>query len=285
MEIKLSAFADEASAKVSEQIEALQEEGIPYVELRGLDGKNVANLSEQEAEGYRKQFDEGGISVWAIGSPLGKTDVYSGIDEHMKKAEHVFKIAKIFGTEKIRMFSFFTNHYDRDENAVLNNLKRMAELADKHGVVLYHENEKGIFGDNAARCRRLLDNVKNIRCVFDPANFVQCGQDISDALDLLEKDIAYYHVKDALYDGGAVVPAGCGDGKLGRVIAGIRKDTVLTVEPHLTVFKGYEQIDSSELKHKYVYESPRKAFAAAVATLKKLLKENGYKEVGNKWIK
>ena len=39
MTLHLSAFADEASADFAEQIRALREERIPYIELRGLDGK------------------------------------------------------------------------------------------------------------------------------------------------------------------------------------------------------------------------------------------------------
>ena len=41
----------------------------------------------------------------------------------------------------------------------------------------FHENEKGIYGDKAARCRdcRAL-NCPYVRAAFDPANFVQCEQ-------------------------------------------------------------------------------------------------------------
>ena len=285
MRISLSAFADEASASVAEQIEALQAERIPYIELRGLDGKNVADLTEQEAERYKKQLDEGGIAVWSIGSPLGKTDVREGIDAHMQKAEHVFRLAKIFGTQRVRVFSFFTQAYAQDEQEVLAQLQRMQDLAEKNGVILCHENEKGIFGDNAARCRKILDRVRGMRCIFDPANFVQCGEDIGHALDLLEKDVDYYHIKDALYGGGEVVPAGKGDGMLMRVIAGIQKDVTLTIEPHLTVFAGYAQIDSTELKHKYTYESARQAFAAAAEACREVLRANGFTEEKNVWKK
>ena len=45
MEIRLSAFADEASADLLQQIETLNRERIPLIELRGVNGKNVAELS------------------------------------------------------------------------------------------------------------------------------------------------------------------------------------------------------------------------------------------------
>ena len=49
MEIRLSAFADEASRDFREQLDVLNEENIPYIELRGLDGTNVSDLTEEQA--------------------------------------------------------------------------------------------------------------------------------------------------------------------------------------------------------------------------------------------
>ena len=41
----LSAFADEASPSLDEQLQALKEEGIGLIELRGVDGKNCSKLN------------------------------------------------------------------------------------------------------------------------------------------------------------------------------------------------------------------------------------------------
>lgn len=284
MNIRLSAFADEASADFAEQIRVLREECIPYIELRGLDGKNVADLTLDEAKRYKGMLDEGGIAVWSIGSPLGKIGIHDDFTEHLKKAERVFRLSKIFGTEKVRVFSFFTDTPERDEAEVFSRMRQLVALADECGVVLYHENEKKIYGDTAARCERLLDAVPRLRCVFDPANFVQCGQNVAAALSLLERRIDYYHIKDALADG-TVVPAGEGEGSIQRMIAGIGKDSVLTLEPHLTVFEGYAGIDHTELKNKYTFGSSRAAFAAAAQALRKVLRENSYREENGIWTR
>ena len=37
--------------------------------------------------------------------------------------------------------------------------------------------------------------------VFDPANFIQCGQDTWEAWELLASRTYYMHIKDALADG------------------------------------------------------------------------------------
>ena len=285
MEIRLSAFADEASADLLQQIETLNRERIPLIELRGVNGKNVAEFADEEAVRYREQLDAGGIEVWAIGSPLGKIGAREEFDRHLKKAEHIFRLANIFGTSRVRVFSFYTNAPERDEAEVFARLRAMSELAKDYGVTLFHENEKGIYGDLPVRNLKLLKNVAGLRCVFDPANYVQCGADIEKALDLLEDKIDYYHIKDALYAGGEVVPAGKGEGRLSRMIGGICKDTVLTLEPHLTVFDGYAKIDCTQLRHKYHYNSSKEAFAAAAQALRELLRENCYMETNEVWKK
>ena len=78
---------------------------------------------------------------------------------------------------------------------------------------------------------------------------------------------------------------GEGDGGVRRVVAGIRKDTVLTLEPHLAVFEGYAQIDRTQLKNKYAYSSSEEAFSAAAAALRGILRENSFAEGNGIWKK
>ena len=283
--IQLSAFADEAASDYSTQLQILREERIPYIELRGLDGKNISDISENEAEQYAMQTQKAGIKVWSIGSPLGKIGIHDDFKSHMKLAKHIFQLAKIFGTEKVRVFSFYTKEPAVDRDEVLTRMRALAEMADKNGVVLYHENEKEIYGDIAERCVDLLRTVPQLRSVFDPANYVQCGEDVSAALIRLADRTDYYHIKDALYSDGEVVPAGLGDGKLKEVLGCIHKDTTLTLEPHLTVFEGYSHLEHTSRKVKYGYKTSREAFAVATEALRTLLSDEGFHEEREKWIK
>ena len=71
--LQLCAFADEAGNKLEEQIAALVENGIPYLEMRGVNGKNVADLTPTEAKDICDRLAENGLRVWSLGSPAGKT--------------------------------------------------------------------------------------------------------------------------------------------------------------------------------------------------------------------
>ena len=51
-----AAFADEAGAALSEQIDAMLENRVPLLEIRGVDGKNVTSLTVEEAKFVRKRL-------------------------------------------------------------------------------------------------------------------------------------------------------------------------------------------------------------------------------------
>ena len=57
---QLSAFADEASQVVLEQIAALKKNNVSLIELRGVDGTSVARLTDDEAKEARKKLDDAG---------------------------------------------------------------------------------------------------------------------------------------------------------------------------------------------------------------------------------
>ena len=93
--IRLAAFADEASSSLSGQIEALKRNGIDYLEIRGVNGKNIADISAAEAHEYAKILADSGIKVWAIGSPIGKVRIDSDLEEHRERLRHICSLAKI----------------------------------------------------------------------------------------------------------------------------------------------------------------------------------------------
>ena len=275
--IRLCAFADEADKTVDGQIKALKKNNIDLIELRGLDGTNISKLTEDEARAYAKRFEEAGIKVWSIGSPLGKIKISDDLEEHKKLVRHVCRLAKIFGTDKIRMFSF-RKAYDCPQT-VMDILRDMVAIANEEGVVLYHENEKEIYGDTCERVLEIMDKVDGLKYIYDPANYLEVGEKADTTLDALHAKTDYFHIKDVIAESGTLVPAGCGDGKIDELIARIdlESDTVMTLEPHLKVFEGFTEIDGTEMKNKYNFATNEEAFDAAVNELKGLLSDAGYK--------
>ncbi|MGI5893351.1 MAG: sugar phosphate isomerase/epimerase family protein [Candidatus Merdivicinus sp.] len=274
----LSAFADEAGSAVSEQIDALKGNGFTHIEVRGVNGKNITALTIEEAKELKKQLDDGGISVWSIGSPLGKISVGDEFAPHLDLFKHTLELAKVLDTTHIRMFSFFCPKGEADlcREIVFDRLGKFCEAAKGSGILLCHENEKGIYGDTADRCLDVLKNFPDLKGVFDPANFLQCKQDTLRAWDMLEPYLEYLHIKD-VRDDGTVVPAGMGAGHLPELLDRFEKmgGKAVSVEPHLSVFKGLAELENEGEKTKigeFQYESQRAAFNAAASALVNLIK-------------
>ena len=280
-DIRIYAFADEASPMVDGQIEAMVRNGMQGLEIRNVDGENILDISFQKAREVRKKLADRGLKVWALGSPIGKT----GIEEDnfpkvLSSIMNAVELAHILGAENIRMFSFYIpagQDPARYQSQVIDRLSRMAEAAEGSGVTLCHENEKGIYGDNAARCEEILRKVGALQGVFDPANFVQCGQDTWEAWTLLRDRIKYLHLKDAMFADGSVVPAGKGEGHVARILSDYlaRGGRNMTLEPHLKVFDGLKALErageESKIGGAYAYPSSDAAFDAAANALKALL--------------
>ena len=274
--IRLCAFADEASPARGGQIEALKANGIDLLEVRGVDGVNIANLPEDKARAFREELDEAGIRVWSIGSPAGKTQITQDFSFEQRQFEHLLKMAEIFDAECIRLFSFYgTDFEDKWFPEVVRRLEGFVDMAKDTNVVLCHENEKAIFGEDAAHCRMIHEAVPALKAVFDPANFVQCGQDVMQAWELLAPYVYYGHIKDCAPDG-HIVPPGDGIGALDQYLPLFEADghSVLTLEPHLAQFVGLSALEGvarsavGEVVH---FDTPRAAFDYAADRLKDIL--------------
>ncbi len=272
------AFADEASAQIPGQIAAMKRNGLQGLEIRGVDGTNVSGITLEKAKEIRRQLDDNGLVTWSIGSPIGKIRLAEDFSAHLDTFRHLLEVANILGAGQMRIFSFYTDTPEADRNHVLDNLSCLLEAAKGSGVLLCHENEKGIYGDTARRCLDLLDTLPELQGVFDPANFIQCGENPLDDWQLLKHRIRYLHIKDALADGN-IVPSGSGIGSIPHIVRDYLAmgGSAMTLEPHLTVFDGLKNLEESGsvsiVGQRYTFENADAAFDAACAALNQILQE------------
>jgi 3-dehydroshikimate dehydratase len=105
--IYLSAFADEISADLDEQMQVLLSEGIHFIDLRSVWGTNVVALSDEQLREIKRQLDAHGMGVAAIGSPIGKIPIDSSFEEHLQLFERAIQAAHLLNTTYIRIFSFY----------------------------------------------------------------------------------------------------------------------------------------------------------------------------------
>lgn len=277
----LSGFSDEIAPEFDIQLKSMQEMNIAHIEIRGVDGKNVSELTHDEARAVKKQLDTMNMSVSCIGSPIGKIDITDPFEPHLAVFRHLTELAEILEVKFIRIFSFYMaeGSYDQYEDEVFRRLRILLSVAKERGLVLLHENEKGIYGDIPERCKKLLDHMNdvNFKLIFDPANFVQCGvKTYPEAFETLKDGIKYVHIKDAIEATGQVVPSGYGDGHVPEIIHALNKmnyEGFLSIEPHLGYFEGFDNLENDEVKVVFESKSGADKFALATGALRKILQE------------
>ncbi|MBR6567979.1 MAG: TIM barrel protein [Clostridia bacterium] len=277
-----SAFCDESGeATIGGQMAACQKNGITDMELRGF-GKalNINKLSVREAREMKEEIDREGMRVASVGSGYGKINIKEDFAPHFEAFKNTVEVAKILDAKYIRIFSFYFSEgdsYEEYRDEVIRRVKAMTDYAVGEGLICCHENEKGIYGDNAERCLDILEACEGkLKAVFDPANFVQCGVDTLKAYEMLEDYIEYFHIKDALYENGEVVPAGEGDGNVEEILRRFdkhKKAVILSLEPHLKVFSGLSKLETAVKSIKNIkantYGSHAESFKAAADAMYK----------------
>ncbi len=244
--IRISAFADEISPMLDEQIAYLQQAGIRWMEIRFVDGRNVTTLTEEEAIGVKERLDKAGIGVSAIASPLGKYAIDADFEPHLELLRHTIRLARIFQTRMIRMFSFYAPEgcSEAEHGAqALDRLRRMVAEVNDEEVLLVHENEAGIYGHTADNCVWLKEQIasEQFTLAYDPANFVW-GEGIIDNVaqcwPKMRPYVTHIHIKDwklGSRDIGSL--AGDGDGQIEALIAELARlgyEGFLTLEPHMS---------------------------------------------------
>jgi sugar phosphate isomerase/epimerase len=95
-------------------------------------------------------------------------------------------------------------------------MRKVAEIADRHEVIMAFEPELGTVVNSAARARLLLDTVGSpwLKVVIDPANLVRAAEPdrmnevVDEAFEWLGRDIVLAHAKELGADGrmGSVPP-------------------------------------------------------------------------------
>lgn len=255
--ITISAFADEISDDLQAQMDGCEQCGVMCIDVRRIDNKNVSALTCDEARHYRRQMDDRGFTVPCIGSPIGKIRLNEDFDAHLDLLKHCFEIAHLFGTRRIRIFSFYAEDEHKPVTDSRDNvMERMADMvsaAEAADMELFHENEKRIYGAKPEGVLDLLSQFpsRHFKAIFDPANFVEEGiRPVDDGWKRgLDRRTDFFHIKDKVRDAKSCVPAGEGDGQFAELfddLARIDWSGYMTLEPHMKTAEQFQGFSGPE---------------------------------------
>ncbi|MDR6553075.1 sugar phosphate isomerase/epimerase family protein [Paenibacillus qinlingensis] len=260
---RLGVLTDEVSADFEKAVKWAAEQGLRHVEVRVVNGVNVAELGNAQLIDIRKLVEDHGLYVSAIASPLFKCAldpqrlVESGdtfgqkeqsVEEHFKKLHRVIEIAKLLGTSRIRIFSFWRElDPQKHRNEVIHHLKRAGDIAEREGVMLLLENEPSCNGGFAEEVASLVSGIDSpaVRGLWDPGNEAYGAKEaFPRGYQFMKKSLAHVHLKDAYirHDGTPkCVPLGSGNVSITAQIKALEADGytgLYTIETHFVPDSG-----------------------------------------------
>jgi sugar phosphate isomerase/epimerase len=277
---RLSAFGDEITPDLDEQLKTLVELEVYGLDLRGAWGTNVLHMDDEMVSQVVAACERHSVTVACLGSPIGKSPITEPIDFEMGNLARIFQVGEAVGCRNVRLFSFYPPDtssnvaYDQYVDAAIERLGRLTRMAEEAGFTLLLENEKGIVTDTLARSEIVIKAIDSpyLRCLWDSANFIQVGEEqvVERGWPMLGDVISYVHIKDAVLSDGHVVPAGEGDGQLPLLLSKLKEvgyQGVLALEPHLKIAGHSTGFSGSD------------GMRIAVTALRKVMAEVGCEEV------
>ena len=89
----LSAFADEIDPNPQTQIDVLRQCGVRHIELRSILKTNVLDLTDLQIQELKSLLDRHGITLSAIGSPIGKIKIDEPFAPHLQRFRRAVAVA------------------------------------------------------------------------------------------------------------------------------------------------------------------------------------------------
>lgn len=242
--MRIGFVTDEISSNVEEALKTGISWGIHDYELRVIGENRVPDISAGEVEKIISLRNELGFRITALspgtfkGTIHDKTLLQREVEETLPKT---FELAKALSTNMIIVFGIQRSEQDNPvlEDKVIALFHRVAESAEREGLLIAVENEPGFWCDSGANTAALLEKVghQSLRANWDPGNSVGTDEPpFPDGYHALKKWIVNLHIKDTIK--GALVecvPIGEGAVDWPGQLSAVVKDNLLehvTIETH-----------------------------------------------------
>ncbi len=238
-------FADEAGKTIEEQIEATKRLGWDAIEVRGLEGVNFTEITDDQFDKAYETMQAAGVKIAAFGSRIANwaTPITSDFQEDVTELKTAIPRMHKSGAKIIRCMSYPNDGLSIDEwkTEVFRRLKELARMAEDGGVILAHENCNGYGGEGQKEAVELIEAVDSpaFKWIFDTGNTVSHGQDSWEFYQAVKDHTIHVHIKDMKEVPGEKAAAcypGEGGGKVRQVVADLKAsgyDGYLSIEPHI----------------------------------------------------
>jgi len=263
-----SGIADEAGRPLEVQIRAHRELGWHHIEIRNVNRKSLAEVSEEEFERIHATLEEAGMKVSCFAGRIANwaRDIRGPFEEDVEELQSSIPRMRRMGTPFIRVMSYANKSgvpQTQWRAEAIRRLKELARMADGGGVTLVHENCDGWGGLGPKQTLELLAEVNSpaLKLVFDTGNSVFHGLDSWDYYSQVKPHIVYVHVKDWSKERDAAAFPGEGDADVRRILTDLVAsgyDSGLSIEPHMAAVVHEGRESSPEVMYRTYVEYGRR---------------------------
>ena len=254
--IRLGVTTDEIDDDVLKSARFLEDHGLKWAEVRNIWGPYNTDQPVDKVREAAKIFDEAGLKVSILDTGFFKIPLppegaagQKTLDEQWKLLDAAMERARIFGTRKLRVFTFMLA---KGEAPSAKSYARIDELMREaarraRGFSLAVENIGGGHVWSGAESGEFLKRVResNVGLAWDPNNAAESGENsFPDGYRKIDpKRILHVHLRDYRHENGKVVWAAVGAGEFDNTgqIRALLKDgyrETFTLETHWRDPKG-----------------------------------------------
>jgi sugar phosphate isomerase/epimerase len=171
---KLGAFSDDLASDFAVAAQLGAQAGLDGLAVRYVGGRNIKDLDADEVRLIKRQADEHGLEISAVGSPYGR-DFYLDDDNAQRDAERLLakmiRDAEILDTELIRVFTLWLPGqeplpewrrrpaYPDCLDQLVDRLTPSVRMAERAGVTLMLELEGASYVGQVGEARALMERL------------------------------------------------------------------------------------------------------------------------------
>ena len=274
--IKLTGFTDEVSNDLDVQVKITRELGWEFISARTIGEKNIHDISKDEFEKAVSILNDHNIRVAEFGTLIGNwgKSIHSDWDLTLGEIKRCIPRMQRLGVRYARIMSYAQLPWGDDQYEEVR-FERLREIVNRFkdaGLQALHENCMNWGGFSADHTLRLLDEVPDLKLVFDTGNPI-FQRDRSkpqpypwqDPLEFYKKvrhAVDHIHIKDAVMKKEEGEPEytfpGEGNGHIKEILTDLVSagyNGFIAIEPHMgKVFHLADQSVDADYQYKVYFE-------------------------------
>jgi L-ribulose-5-phosphate 3-epimerase len=204
--LKISINTDAISQDFETAVLLGVEWGVEYFELKRLYGKRIPAINDDEVRLVQKVLHENEVKLSSLAPGLFKIPLDKELISYETgaKFDQTVALANRLKTPAIVIFGFVRDdrHDEADAlNQIIDVFGSVADRAEREGLTLFLENDRGLWGESPASVYHILTGVNSpaLKLNWDPGNLIGAFPEapFPRGYDLVREYVGHLHVKDA----------------------------------------------------------------------------------------